>query len=311
MTQSACATEVERARDHGYANHQYAQSLAEFGTIRKLPECSGWVIERAIPNSILLDGMGCYPLFCCRDWSALSSDLQSLAEGLICVSLATDPFAKVSFPQLEAMFPDVCYEYKQHFVTDLSVPLESTVRGHHLRHVRKAMASLKVHQSSRGDELLSRWQSLYQNLIERHAISGIATFSPGAFERQMQVPGFIAFSALERDETCGITLWYVQGEVAYYHLGAYSDRGYDLGASYALFWNALTHFAGTGVRWAALGAGAGARTSTSGLTRFKQGWATGTRPVYFCGRILQPAAYQSLLSSDAEKTDFFPAYRCP
>ena len=170
-------------------------------------------------------------------------------------------------------------------------------------------SSIDVCQSVPDGELLSRWQSLYENLIRRHEIEGIARFSPLAFERQMSVPGFTAFSACDRGETCGMTLWYVRGDVAYYHLGASSDRGYERGASYALFWTALSHFANLGIRWAALGAGAGAKASESGLTRFKQGWATDTRPVHFCGRVLQTAAYQRLSTNPPGPSDFFPAYR--
>lgn len=311
MNSHPSAVEIENAGDHGYANRQYAHSLAEHGTILELPGCRGWLLQRSIPNSKMFDGMGCYPLFCCQDWRALRGDVEALSESLVCVWLVTDPFANVEVSQLQAAFPDVCYEYKQHFITDLSAPLESTIRGHHLRNVRKAMSTLKVRRSTQCEDLLPQWQSLYKNLIGRHGISGIASFSPTAFERQIQVPGFTAFSTLDRDDVCGMTLWYVQGDVAYYHLGAYSDRGYKLSASFAMFWSALAHFASIGVRWAALGAGAGAKASESGLTRFKQGWATDTRPVYFCGRILQPAAYGSLSSVDLEKTDYFPAYRRP
>jgi hypothetical protein len=298
-----------RARDFGYASRHYAESLKEFGTVRELPRCGGWLLERPIPNSNMSDGMGCYPLFNCQDWCELPNELEKLAERLVCVNLVTDPFADVAFSQLQTIFPDVCYEYKQHFVTDLSLPLDDIVDAHHQRNVRKARSTLAVRQSTGDDDLLQEWLQLYDNLVRRHGINGIARFSPSSFERQMAVPGFMAFSALERNATCGMTLWYVQGDVAYYHLGAYSDRGYESATSFALFWTALTHFASIGVRWAALGAGAGATAAESGLTRFKRGWATHTRPAYFCGRILQPAAYAQLSARNSSKSEFFPAYR--
>jgi hypothetical protein len=294
----------------GYAHPQYAQSLAEFGTVRELPGSGGWLLERPVPLGKEIDGMGCYPLFCCRDWSAVGDDLDRLADRLVCVWLVTDPFAEIAWPQLKATFPDVCYEYKQHLVTDLSQPLEKTVSSHHRRNARKALANVRVCQSSPDDVLLSQWLPLYDNLLRRHAIEGIARFSPTAFARQMSVPGLTAFSARDGDETCGINLWYLRGDVAYYHLGAYSKQGYDCGASFALFWTALSHFAERGIRWAALGAGAGVNAAETGLTRFKRGWSTGTRPVFFCGRIMQPAAYQHLASGVPYGTTFFPAYRC-
>src|SRR5215213_8208057 len=109
-------------------------------------------------------------------------------------------------------------------------------------------------------------------------------------------------------ETVGMLLWYVQGDVAYYHLGAYSERGYELRASFALFQHAIEQFARRGLRWLNLGAGAGAASGAeSGLSRFKQGWATGTRTAYFCGRIFDEKKYQEILRArGVPATKYFP-----
>jgi hypothetical protein len=255
--------------------------------------------------------MGPYPLFACQDWNALGDDVDALADRLVCASLVTDPFAAASPELLRTAFPDVCYEYKQHFVTDLSRPLEGVTPSHHRRNIRKALHAVDVRRMPADEEALAEWLGLYEQLVRRHAISGIARFSPWAFERQMGVPGFIAFAAFDRDACCGMTLWYAAGDVAYYHLAAYSDRGYALGASFALFATALAHFAKLGLHWAALGAGAGTTAADSGLTRFKQGWATETRSVYFCGRILQPERYRALAAHIPPGANYFPAYRSP
>jgi hypothetical protein len=293
----------------GYASREYAESLEEFGTVRELPRCGGWLLANQTPQQNLYDAAGCYPLFSCRNWSALGADLESMADDLVSIRIVTDPFADVDVSQLKDAFPDVCYEYKQHFVADLNVPLELFVASHHRRNIRKALDGLAVRETTGDAGLLTEWQRLYDNLVNRHGVIGVARFSPLAFERQAKAPGFKAFSAFDGDATCGTTLWYVNGDVVYYHLGAYSDHGYELGASFALFWSALSYFAGAGIRWAALGAGAGLQSSESGLTRFKRGWATHTRPVYFCGRILQPVAYAKLAARAAMPANFFPAYR--
>jgi len=295
----------------GYASREYALALSEFGAVEELRSCGGALLVRLIPGAAAHDGMGCYPLFSCQDWSVLADDLKPLADRLVCVSLVTDPLADVTLAQLRTAFPDVCYAYKEHFVTDLAQPLEKTAHSHHRRNIRKALAGMEVIQLPPSRAMLTEWQALYENLIRRHQITGIARFSPLSFERQMSVPGFTAFAALDGEEILGMTLWYVRGEAAYYHLGAYSDRGYQRGASFAIFSAALSHFQSAGVRWAALGAGAGANAAESGLTRFKQGWATGTRTAYFCGRILQPAVYKNLAGDAAATTDYFPVYRRP
>ena len=112
-----------------------------------------------------------------------------------------------------------------------------------------------------------------------------------------------------------MTLWYEQAPAAYYHLGAYDDAGYAHGAAYALFAAALAHFRGR-VPWLALGAGAGVTGDEGdGLTRFKRGWATGTRTAVLGGRVLDAAAYARLAAGRAADAGappgFFPAYRAP
>ena len=103
-------------------------------------------------------------------------------------------------------------------------------------------------------------------------------------------------------------LWYCQGEVGYYHLGAYSQRGYAEGASYALFWASAERLRGR-VRWLSLGAGAGATCDgEDGLTRFKRGWSALVRPT-FLGRHVACSRRYAELCRDRPATDFFPAYR--
>ncbi len=241
------------ASAYGYASRAYADSLAEFGEVLELTRSEGRLLVRPLPVGAGWDGMGCYPVFSCGDWTALGDDLASLAGRLVCAWLVTDPLAAISPEHLSTAFPDVCYEYKSHFIVELERPLEAALPAHHRRNVRKSLECVEVRQSQPGPELLAAWTALYDNLIARHAITGVARFSRRAFERQMTVPGFAAYSAYAGDEVCGITLWYVGGDAAYYHLAAYSDEGYRRGASYALFWTALQKFARSGVRWAALG----------------------------------------------------------
>jgi hypothetical protein len=106
-------------------------------------------------------------------------------------------------------------------------------------------------------------------------------------------------------------LWYIQGNVGYYHLGAYSEFGYELRASFALFSFAIDYFAADRLRWLNLGAGAGVQgDATDGLSRFKRGWSTETRTVYLCGRIFNRSRYQEIVKAKRIGiTGYFPAYR--
>lgn len=295
----------------GYAAHAYAESLAEFGRPRRLPTCGGSIIERRVPRLDDVDAIGPYPLFACEDWSGLERDLTQLEGRLVSVSVVTDPFGEYALADLERTFSDRAFAFKDHFVTDLSQSREDIVHAHHRRNARKALRQVEVEVCADPAALLDGWHALYENLIRRHGIKGIAAFSRGSFSNQLRVPGITALRAMQGRETVGMTLWYRRQDVAYYHLGAYSEGGYRLGASFAIFWTALAHFAESGIAWLNLGAGAGLDGSgTDGLSRFKRGWSTGTRTAYFCGRILSPDRYQAaIVATSAPTTDFFPAYR--
>ena len=117
--------------------------------------------------------------------------------------------------------------------------------------------------------------------------------------------------AIHEGETVGAHLWYHQGEVVHSHLAAVNARGYDLMASYAMYWTALESFSKM-ARWLNFGAGAGLDNSDQdGLTRFKRGWTTNTRTAYFCARIFDIQKYESLCTARdvSAKTNYFPAYR--
>jgi hypothetical protein len=289
----------------------YVDSLAEFGTPRLLPECGGWILERSIPCSSYFDAMGCYPIFVCQNWSLLEADLENIKDGLVCLSLVTDPFGEYDESFLRQCFPDVTIPFKQHFVVDLSRALDTFVHPHHRRNARKALRELRVEECASPENFLEDWVTLYTSLVERHDITGIAAFSPESFARQLAVPGIVPFRAVYNDATVGMLLWYAQGNRAYYHLGAHSRRGYELRASFALFDVSIRYFAEKSFEWLDLGSSAGVGiTGESGLSRFKQGWSTGVRIAYFCGRIFDQEKYEEILRTRRlPPTKYFPAYR--
>lgn len=255
--------------------------------------------------------MGCYPIFTCQDWSQLHDDLDNLADALVSVSLVASPFGNYDLEYLKNCFPDQVVPFKEHFVVDLNLPRDSFVHPHHRRNARKALQQLQAETCARPADFLTDWVVLYATLVERHKITGIAAFSEASFRKQLTVPGITAFRAIQDGSTTGMLLWYVQDDVAYYHLGAYSPRGYELRASFALFSHAIDYFAQRGLRWLNLGAGVGADSGReSGLSRFKEGWATGVRTAYLCGRIFDREKYNKLVKAKhIPPTSYFPAYR--
>lgn len=308
---SKLATPIkEGEKVSGYLHPGYAESLAEFGTPRKLPRCGGWVLERNIPSFSDHDAMGCYPLFCCQDWSQLHTDLDEIGSALVSLSLVTDPFGAYDPAYLHRCFKDVVIPFKEHYVVDLCRPVNDIVSKGHRKKARRALGEVSVARCQEPAHFIKEWMALYTTLIERHNITGIQAFSNTAFSKQLRVPGMIMFRALYHGVTVGALLWFVQGEVGYAHLAAFSKTGYELRASYALHWFSVKYFAGK-VRWLDLGGSAGIKSSvTDGLSLYKRGWSTGTRTTYFCGRIFNHERYAELVRAKGiAATDYFPAYR--
>jgi hypothetical protein len=294
----------------GYAHPKYADSLAEFGVPRRLPRCKGWILQRPIPGSTHHDGMGCYPLFSCQDWSQIHSDLESLSAELVTLSFVADPFGEYDPIYLRGCL-DVLTPFKKHFVVDLGLGIDAFVSSHHRRYARKALREVYVERCHSPAQFVDDWADLYTSLIKRHSIKGIPAFSRTALAKQLKIPGVVMFRAAHKETTIGMTLWYVLGDVGHYHLGASSDTGYQLRASFALLWFAIEYFASNDLRWLNLGGSPGiAKKDSDGLSRFKQGWSTGTRTAYFCGRVLNRERYSEILNARGiSETGYFPAYR--
>lgn len=294
---------------NGLAHPDYAGSLAEFGLPRELPSCGGWVLERPIEGCQDHDAMGCYPLFVCRDWSQLHTDLRSLEDDLVCLSMVTDPFGKYDEVLLHDCF-DKVIPFKQHYVTDLSQPIEQIVTRHHRKYARKALRSLSVEVSTEPIRYLDEWTALYAELATRFNARGIRAFSRNAFARQLTIPGVVMFRVLHQGTVVAAHLHFLQDRFCYGNLAGISALGQELMASYALYWSEIEYFTGK-ADWIDWGAGAGIKAGASdGLTQFKQGWSTGTRTSWFCGRILNQKRYAELAATAAcETTGYFPAYR--
>lgn len=294
----------------GYANRHYAASLGAFGTPRLLEQSGAWILERAIPGFDARDAMGCYPLFAVRDWSRLPGDLATIGRDLVSLVVVTDPFGAYDELLIKECFPDRVVPFKNHLVVDLDQPGRSWISRHHLRNTRKAVARVRVERAD-PEKALDDWMHLYGCLVERHAIRGMAAFSREAFATQLRIPGIVVLRAVDGSATVGMLLWYLRDDIGYYHLGAYIARGYELGASFALFDYALDYFPTAGIRWLDLGAGAGAG-GAGGLARFKRGWANTVRTAYLCGRVFDPERYGQLVTTTGTRSfagQYFPAYR--
>jgi len=296
----------------GYLHPLYAKSLSEFGTPVQLAQCGGWLLERRVPNSDLKDAMGCYPLFCCTDWTRLAADIEKIKDRYVTISLVVDPFAPVTTVDLSRYF-QLVQSFKKHFIIDVTDSTDRHIDRHHRYYARRALRQIQVRLVDDPRACLDDWMRLYQILVERHHLRGIKAFSKTAFATQFNVPGLVIFKASRNGRTIGLHLWYLQSDVAYSHLSAFDHEGYSLRAAYALHWSAIQEFKrnhAQELRWIDLGAGAGAKEhGRNGLSIFKRGWATGEKLKYFCGSIFDRENYEALIATNKIDSNYFPLYR--
>lgn len=293
----------------GYLHPLYAKSFSAIGKPIVLSKSGGWLIRRRIPETEYFDAMGPYPLFFCEDWHSLLDDLNALREELVSVSFVIGPFTEIPKDQYEEYF-DIFRPYKDHYYYDSAYPLEETISKNNKKNARKALKSVSVDMVTSPDINLDEWSDLYSNLIERHDIKGIRAFSRESFALQILIPDTLFFRAWYEGKIVGGNLFYIQNDVAYGHLMAQTDEGYQLGAAHAIKWTALKYLTEK-VSYVNFGGATGDEHSRlTGLDKFKQRWTNRIGKSYFCGKILNQNLYGALaMSSNTKNSSWFPVYR--
>ena len=295
----------------GYLNPAYAESMSEYGMPLELPASGGSILVRDIPGYGDQDAMGCYPLFTCENWHGLQNDLNALKKrDLVSFVAVVEPFGDYDEKYLLDCFKDKVMPFKAHFLVDTSKAFAKLASKHHRYYARKALENVEVDVCLQPVQFLDDWVNLFDDLIKRHQITGVKKFSKKSFLIQLGIPGMVVFRAFSNKQLVAAHLWYIQKNVAYSHLAASSQLGYELMASYALYKFAIDYFADK-VAWMDLGAGAGlSSNSKDGLTRFKKGWSSDVRMTYLCGRIYNYERYRALTKlTQPNSTNYFPAYR--
>lgn len=293
----------------GYLHPLFAESFSGIGKTLYLPRSKGWLIKRKIPKSPYYDAMGPYPFFMCENWDDLTYDLNNLKEQLVSVSMVINPLSPFPLALYKDYF-DKFQPYKDHYILDLDLPLTTTISKNKRKYALKALRNLTVRLEIAPNIDLDSWVRLYDFLIVRHEIKGIRAFSREAFRKQLSIPNTHCFNVFYNERKIGANVYYIQGDVGYGHLSAFSPEGYELGAPYAVKWVAIEYFSQK-VRVINFGGGTGARVNIQGgLDLFKQGWSNRTEKSFFCGKILDPGKYQTLCAeSDNNNENWFPAYR--
>ena len=264
------------------------------------------VILRPVPGAGAMDAIGCYPLASLAAGADIAGGLEHLRQaGLVSVVLVADPLTAPGPDRLCSGF-EVCRPFKAHYLVDPDHPAH--VAATHRRWIRKAQQACRISQVALA-EAMEDWLRLYAGLVRRHEVTGAPDFPTSYFDALAGLPDLRVLAASCGDRIVAMSLWALSDDVAYYHLGASDDAGYDARAMYGLIAAGIDAFGGG--RVVHLGGSAGlADDAEDGLARFKRGFSNRAVTAYLCGARLDPDRYASL-SAGRPATPFFPAYRQP
>ena len=161
-------------------------------------------------------------------------------------------------------------------------------------------------------EVIEEWRGMYDALFRKHGVPDGAKLPEKHFEALQSDPQATVFVAKMEADLVAMSIWLSDGSIAHNHLGASSDAGYQVGASYALYAAAIDTFQDHRVLY--LGGMPGATDDPNhGLARFKRGFANATISTSLAGFVLDEAGYQEICEKFGRprQTEFFPAYRAP
>ena len=287
---------------HPYAEADYVAALAPDQTPVWAPGWGTWVLRRPIPAGGF-DAAGAYPRAALLPQGDLALGLAALkAEGLVSVVAVPDPLFSPGPEALSKAFT-LARPFKTHLLVERAKGYAPN--KHHRYEIKRAAGRCRVEIVRLADHL-DAWTALYDGLIERHDITGVASFGPDYWALMAGHADYITFAAYVGDEIAAMAIWAEHAGVAYNHLGASAALGYANGASYALYDAAIAHFGGAAV-FDLGGAAGSADDPEDGLARFKRGFANAAVTAWLCGAVLDEARYAAL--SAGEPVGFFPAYR--
>ncbi|MCS6893084.1 MAG: GNAT family N-acetyltransferase [Deltaproteobacteria bacterium] len=291
-----------------YGSFEYAKCFDQLGEVVSLENSGVHCLKLSNHYTPHLDLSYCYPFIYIFNLSGLIEDLKKQIN-YQCFYGVLNPWITV-IEEHEIQFFDVFIEYKDHYYCDLGQPdIWSRISVSHRRLIKKALKKIDV-KISDPESVRDAWPDLYNNLIRRKNISGFTCFSKNILQKFLYVPGAKIFSAYRDQNLIGLVIFYISDPYVFYHLAAYSDEGYELSASYGIFWEAIQYFRLHGLRLFHLG-GAPDGGVGLGLLQFKKGFASGVRKAYFVGKVLDQDQFrQTLIASESFGVrDFFPPYR--
>jgi len=169
-------------------------SLEEFGEITR--NTALWRLDTGAANSWhTFPRMPWMLPFVCMQWLVqslrrlgkclLRSRIAGACDGSVCGSGAWSTLYAFWF----------CQSVQETLCGRFGRPIEILFKKNHRYNARKSMKNLDFEICDQPAQYIGEWTRLYENLIEKHHIKNISTFSRKCFELQLNVPGTLWFLA--------------------------------------------------------------------------------------------------------------------
>ena len=311
----------------GYQSQTYTKTFEHLGRLRWLNSpLSGVVLERDIPFSYYKDLCSLYPVFTSIEkppFQAFNHPDFTFDDNVVSLTIITDPldnkikdfllYQKYGIIEYKNMGFDSLKEFKQHYIVNLQEKF--VIDKNHVRNIKKSIkngvtVSNVTITEYNSQAVADEFYNAYSVLCQKHNIIGFPNFNNKQIHTQLTVPGTVLLKASLADETLGFILFYLEYPNVRYHLGCYTEQGYENCVSFLLMYEGMSYFKQLGFDRLVLGASAGTVTNAGGgLDRFKAGWTSYKRPNYLLFKVTNSEAYARL--SDGIETSFLPAYRRP
>ncbi len=290
-----------------YNTLQFARSYEFAGAIVSLPRSGLKVIQRRIRGQYY-DLLGVYPFVHEVDVALLELDLQELSSDVVSLVMVADPFCS---PQMleNTTHWEVSRPFKRQSMlnlqTDDAPPWSKNLR----RDIRIGTASNDLSWAKPGADSARTFWNLYQRIVEKHQVDGIARLSEKSIEQQLSCQGASMLIATDSKQVSGAAIIFRVGDWANLHLMAVHPGAMKSCAGAALLAQTIEQLRAEGSRLFNLGGSAGLQDAANdGLWKFKKRWGDCTGETALLGKVLNPSAYQTLCSG-RQRRPFFPAYR--
>ncbi len=290
-----------------YGSLAYAHTLSHAGRAWFVPGWDTPVLLRPVPDCPgVVDAMGAYPVCTLPPHADLGAGLEALrAARAVSVALVADPLAGPA-PHVLARHFGLCRPYKTHHLIERCGQVDFS--KHHRDRIRRGERHATARLVSLRDPVWrAHWGRLHAGLVARHGVTGVQAFPPEAFDQLAALQDqLLVVAVVDRaGAPLAMQIWVRQGDIAYSHLTATSEAGYQLGATYVAYAAAIEALADCQVLDLGGGAGDGDDPADS-LAAFKRGFANASAMAHLCGAVLDDAAYARL---SAGRNGYFPAYR--